>query len=341
MFFQSSLQTRMEKSKYNKELLDEVIKRDGATLIESPTHLNRDVRISFKCSCGTDCEKVFGVMYKTGALCRKHTNERAIEKRRATNKVKYNHICSIHGVEQYRRAQETKKHNKSVNPPKPYKTAAPLKSNASNEEMGCIYLITCLVNGKQYVGLSREETPDSRYVEHWHTRNDKSSQQKPALHRAMDLYGTENFTVQTLCVVPHSGLCNMEAYYAEQFNTYVWDNPGGYNMVWCGIPGNLGVPHSAETRRKISEKAKNRSPESRQRYSEAAKNRKPKKITLENLDKPGKSGPKNKTGRDYIMFLEQKKVFQVAIPKYKFYKNCYSLEEAVEARNEFIKSINN
>jgi group I intron endonuclease len=338
-YFHSLAQIRMEKVKYNKELLDELIKRDGASLIGNQSHVSRDIIIPYQCWCGMHHKKVFRVMHKSGALCKKHTTEQKQKRTASTNTIKYNNPCSVHGVEQQRLTRDTKMRNKVTKAPTPYKTVAPLTSDASIEEIGCIYLITCLENRKQYIGLSREETPDSRYREHLHTRNNKTPNQKPALHRAIDLYGRDKFTIERLCVVPHDGLCNMEAYYAEQFNTYVWDNPGGYNMVWCGIPGNLGVPHSVETRRKISEKAKKRSPESIQRYSESAKKRKPKQISLSNLDKPGKSGPKNKTGYDYIRFLEEKNVYQVSITKHKFYKNCHTIEEAVESRNDFIQSL--
>jgi hypothetical protein len=47
-------------------------------------------------------------------------------------------------------------------------------------------------------------------------------------------HGRESFKFETLCVVPRNRLNDMECYWAEQLETYIWDNPGGYNMVWCG-----------------------------------------------------------------------------------------------------------
>jgi lambda repressor-like predicted transcriptional regulator len=63
----------------------------------------------------------------------------------------------------------------------------------------------------------------------------------------------------------------MEEYYAEQYAPYMWDTPGGYNMVWAGSGGRLGIPHSEETIAKM----KNRevTDETKQRMREGAETR--------------------------------------------------------------------
>jgi len=69
----------------------------------------------------------------------------------------------------------------------------------------------------------------------------------------------------------------MEAYYAEQYGSYTWDIPGGYNMVWCGgskvarrgikmnettrtaiRASRVGTKHTDETKTKISVALKGR-----------------------------------------------------------------------------------
>ena len=115
------------------------------------------------------------------------------------------------------------------------------------EPLGCIYLIECLivVDGwiKRYVGQSVHVDENVRFNEHWKQRKT----QPCLLHNAMVAHGHNAFRVKRLCVVPHSALGRMEEYYAEQYQTYMWDSPGGYNMVWAGSRGRLGIPHTPET----------------------------------------------------------------------------------------------
>ena len=128
--------------------------------------------------------------------------------------------------------------------------------------IGSIYLITCKETGRSYVGLSKYPTPDNRYEGHWRDMKhgfscDPESERYKAISRrplytAMHFYGPESFTLELLCRSSHEGLPNMEAYWAEQLETYVWDSPGGYNAVWCGKGWRLGIPDTEETRLKKS-----------------------------------------------------------------------------------------
>jgi group I intron endonuclease len=81
-----------------------------------------------------------------------------------------------------------------------------------------------------------------------------------AIHAAIRKYGVGMFLVETLCCVPYDALNNMEAYYAEQYETYTWDVPGGYNMVWCGGSrvARSGLSFADETRAKLSARARGR-----------------------------------------------------------------------------------
>jgi group I intron endonuclease len=118
-----------------------------------------------------------------------------------------------------------------------------LRKNKENE-LGCIYLITNLVNNKQYVGQSSNKDCNVRFERHWLASKYKSK--NIILYNAMRSYGKDCFKVESLCIVPRKALNNMEMYWAEQLETYIWDNPGGYNMVWCGNQGNLGLKQSPE-----------------------------------------------------------------------------------------------
>jgi group I intron endonuclease len=105
-----------------------------------------------------------------------------------------------------------------------------------------------------YVGQHNEPDVSKRWKEHW---GDAERGCKYTLHNSMRKYGRDAFTIEVLCVVPNGdAICRMEEYYAEQFETYVWDNPGGYNMIWCGKRGRAGIKSSPETREKQSSSMK-------------------------------------------------------------------------------------
>lgn len=157
------------------------------------------------------------------------------------------------------------------------------------EQLGCIYYIFCKETGKGYVGQTKYPSPENRYKEHWNAVGRKCNL---FLHKAMRKYGREAFTIERLCVVPHEALGRMEEYWAEQLQTYMWDIPGGYNMVWCGATGSLGVKlsdeakenmriaqtgrkHSEETKEKMrqSQIGKKRSSETKEKMKQIALNR--------------------------------------------------------------------
>lgn len=116
------------------------------------------------------------------------------------------------------------------------------------EQKGCIYLITCLVNGKKYVGQYKKSNPKGRWTVHLRNAKDGAPY---ALHGAIRLYGKENFKIEVLCICSHSVLGNLEAYYAEQYGSYIWDPEPGYNMVWCGKHARLGIKLSDESLERI------------------------------------------------------------------------------------------
>lgn len=135
--------------------------------------------------------------------------------------------------------------------------------------LGCIYYIHCKETNKGYVGQHNEVSPIKRFKSH--IQQAKRGKNKGVLHHAINKYGQESFTIETLCVVPKEAISRMEEYWAEQLGTYVWDNPGGYNMIWCGDTSRTGFKASEETKQKQSSsmKGKAKSEEHRQKLREA------------------------------------------------------------------------
>lgn len=137
------------------------------------------------------------------------------------------------------------------------------------EQLGCIYLITCLLNGKFYVGQHNKITVAQR----WRAHKQKAAKDVPEfqLHKAMKKYGIDNFRIDVLCVVPCSALNKYELYFADLLNTYVW-NKRGYNAVYCGGGGG-GREITEQTRQRLrdSHKGKQRKPESIQKSIESQK----------------------------------------------------------------------
>jgi group I intron endonuclease len=123
-------------------------------------------------------------------------------------------------------------------------------------KFGCIYLITCLENNKRYVGKTSKPSPTSRFKRH--LCSVRTQDRNYPLYNDMRKYGIDKFKIETLCIVPIESLDNMEEYWAEQLETYIWDNPGGYNLVWCGKYSRLGISHTQESRKKITNIQTNR-----------------------------------------------------------------------------------
>jgi group I intron endonuclease len=140
--------------------------------------------------------------------------------------------------------------------------------------LSCIYYIHCKETNKGYVGQHNEVSPIKRFKSHIQQAKRNKPERMGVLHHAINKYGQESFTIETLCVVPEEAISRMEEYWAEQLGTYTWDYPGGYNMIWCGDTTRTGFKASEETKKKQSEAAKGRivSEETKKKLSEAFKN---------------------------------------------------------------------
>ena len=127
-----------------------------------------------------------------------------------------------------------------------------------------IYLITCLVNGKQYVGKTND--PEMRRWDHFYRSRNKKHKQ--VIHSAIAKYGEENFTFEVILE------CESETAAFEAEHSIILEKREAgielYNMNDGGFGGfnatketrekqskaRMGITYSDETRRRIAEGAK-------------------------------------------------------------------------------------
>lgn len=142
-----------------------------------------------------------------------------------------------------------------------------------------IYLITNLVNGKSYVGITRRSV-DERWAEH--LQDASGAKSRRALTNAIRKYGVSAFNIEEIGKADDwDSLCAAEIELIESLQTKV---PAGYNMT-NGGDGARGLcnealermrdkckmhRHSVETKLKISAAGKGRkvSDETRRKISE-------------------------------------------------------------------------
>jgi len=223
-------------------------------------------------------------------------------------------------------------------------------------KLGCIYLITNTINNKKYIGLHNNPDPIKRYKQHW---NSAKRGTYYSLYIDMREFGESNFKIDTLYIGPLHSLPRMEEYYAEQYETYTWDFPSGYNMVWCGDTPQFGRKLSDEHKQKLldSHKGRKHSDETREKISLAHKGRKfseerCKQISIRGMGHKGrtftdeqrkhlsdtriigKSGERYITCNKFGEYRVQIRKKQVMI----FYKQFKTLEEAIKARDEFTQA---
>ena len=125
--------------------------------------------------------------------------------------------------------------------------------------MGIIYLITNIKNNKKYVGQHNEDIIDERW--RTHKGNARRDTLNYDLYIAMRKDGIENFTIETLCIIPNIYLNVYEAKFAEIYNTYSW-NGMGYNMKLCGIGSCAPITEVTREKLRTSHLGKSRSEKS-------------------------------------------------------------------------------
>ena len=77
-----------QKIKYDRTLLDQVLERDGASLVDGEAYekLNRDSRIKFLCKCGAIGEREFRKCYSIECVCEECAKKVKQDKRKQEKK---------------------------------------------------------------------------------------------------------------------------------------------------------------------------------------------------------------------------------------------------------------
>jgi group I intron endonuclease len=206
-------------------------------------------------------------------------------------------------------------------------------------QKGYIYLITDLINKKNYVGATTQ-TVTYRFAQHIRDAKNDRKNGCSLLREKMQENGTDNFLVETLLV------CNKEQldFYENKFiNIYNTLYPNGYNLKTAG---NLGSKHNKLSKRKIGDAHKNKlvSEETKENIGKTSKYRnmsdENKKIIYDALSEIGITDLPM-----YIVFMKDEyKRFniQVRVPNKKtkkFSKKDMSLVEKIKLAIEYKNSI--
>lgn len=137
--------------------------------------------------------------------------------------------------------------------------------------MGYIYRITNTVNGKVYIGETKQQDPEKRWSLHKQSIKWKRGG-CPLLRAAMLKYGIDKFRFEVIIICFDDDLHMMEKKYIKRYNSIT---PNGYNILpggQCG-GGFKGKTHTAETIDKIKTNLKGlyaSNPELRKVQSEKA-----------------------------------------------------------------------
>lgn len=106
------------------------------------------------------------------------------------------------------------------------------------------YKITCLVNGKIYIGITTRSLKQRWWCHTWSARNKGGA---TAIAAAIKKYGEENFRIEEIGQAPDfEALKRLEVALIAQENSVA---PAGYNLT-TGGEGTHGYKHSEELRRK-------------------------------------------------------------------------------------------
>lgn len=118
-------------------------------------------------------------------------------------------------------------------------------------KIGSIYVLTCTVNGKQYVGKTWQ-VPSARWTRHINCAL-RNAHPGVLVHRAIKKYGVESFTAEVIEThQTENSLARAERRCIKRLNTLV---PSGYNLT-VGGDGSPGLLHTEKTCKLLSKKSK-------------------------------------------------------------------------------------
>jgi group I intron endonuclease len=111
-----------------------------------------------------------------------------------------------------------------------------------------IYKITNTINGKLYIGETKETNPQTRWKGHKYSI--RKGHGCPLLRSAFQKYGEENFTFEVIQECTKDERFIVEEQKIKEFNTFV---PNGYNATRGGMGGGFGgKKHSDATKQKMA-----------------------------------------------------------------------------------------
>lgn len=135
--------------------------------------------------------------------------------------------------------------------------------------MGFIYKITNTINGKSYVGVTKQVNAIMRFKAHMSAI--RGGRGCPLLAKAVKKYGENAFIFEILFTCKDSDIFTFEKEYILKYNSM---SPNGYNIAEGGKSGRnfLGKTHTKEVRTIIGEKSKiyNNLPEVKERHRQNA-----------------------------------------------------------------------
>jgi len=121
----------------------------------------------------------------------------------------------------------------------------------SNNARCVVYVISCKVTGKRYVGITTS-TLEERYAMHLYCAR---TGQDRILYKAIRKYGEHNFTCTEICAaLSWEGACLIEQLLIKEFDCKL---PNGYNMT-DGGEGTLGWTAPQEVKELWSKQRKGR-----------------------------------------------------------------------------------
>ena len=103
--------------------------------------------------------------------------------------------------------------------------------------MAHIYVITNIINGKQYVGKTCNSI-ENRFAEHI-SDSKKRKLEKCPLYSAINKYGSENFKIDLIELCDPNDASDREKYWIQKLNTY---GTSGYNAT-VGGDGKMFFNH--------------------------------------------------------------------------------------------------
>ena len=134
-----------------------------------------------------------------------------------------------------------------------------------DEPYGIVYRVTCVDNGKVYIGVTRNGLARRRY-EHEHSTKGKTY----AFHNAIKKHGTDHFNWEIIdTATSDAELSHLEKKYIRAHRTT--NKSFGYNLSEGGVNpvlkgernGMYGKTHTQEVKQRLSENAKDKTWEAR------------------------------------------------------------------------------